>query len=384
MLDEPSLGLAPLVVREIFRTIVAAARDRRVDPAGRAERARRAGGGRLRLRAGDRRARARRPGRRSGRGSARDRHLPRRRAQEAAPERVAAASPAPGARAADAAGRRATRQARRLPPDAPGRLCSLRAPPSSCARCSLSTWAARPDGVEFSILDARGSNRQVNQKQLGQALDISPPNMAVTLDRHGRARLGRAGAQHPRPARQQSTSPRRAGRCRAARREIAATMEEPALRALSPAERALLIELLRKIVPGSSAGAERRTPSVARRPADVGQQRDAGSEGRVGHRPCRRTGLSNFDERPPHESTLRRSLLSVSIATIASVGLLAGCDQKTTTRLPTARARPPRRSPTPHRTTAEVKSEAKEMTNDAKAPPTRPATSSTTAPSPPR
>ena len=53
MLDEPSLGLAPLVVREIFRTIAATARKRRDDPAGRAERPRRARGGRPRLRARD-------------------------------------------------------------------------------------------------------------------------------------------------------------------------------------------------------------------------------------------------------------------------------------------------------------------------------------------
>ena len=65
MLDEPSLGLAPLIVREIFSIIVGAARDRRVDPAGRAERARRAAGLRLRLRARDRRARARGPERRA-------------------------------------------------------------------------------------------------------------------------------------------------------------------------------------------------------------------------------------------------------------------------------------------------------------------------------
>ena len=55
MLDEPWLGLAPLIVREIFAIIADAAHDRRVDPAGRAERACRAAGRRLRLRARDRR-----------------------------------------------------------------------------------------------------------------------------------------------------------------------------------------------------------------------------------------------------------------------------------------------------------------------------------------
>ena len=33
-------------------------------------------------------------------------------------------------------------------------------------------------------------------------------------------------------------------------------------------------------------------------------------------------------------STFSRSLISISIAAIASVGLLAGCEQKTTTRTP--------------------------------------------------
>ena len=37
--------------------------------------------------------------------------------------------------------------------------------------------------VDFSILMLVAQNPQVNQKQLGQALDISAPNMAVTLDR---------------------------------------------------------------------------------------------------------------------------------------------------------------------------------------------------------
>ena len=91
MLDEPSLGLAPLIVREIFSIIVGAARDRRVDPAGRAERARGAAGLRLRLRARDRRARARRPERRARRESARRGDLSRaRRGRATRPARCSA------------------------------------------------------------------------------------------------------------------------------------------------------------------------------------------------------------------------------------------------------------------------------------------------------
>ena len=70
--------------------------------------------------------------------------------------------------------------------------------------------------------------------------------------------------------------------------------------------------------------------------------------------------MSNFAERPLMNPTLRRSLLSVSIATIASVGLLAGCEQKTTTRTPdgTSTTTTTITNPAPE-TTAAAKSAAK-------------------------
>ena len=66
--------------------------------------------------------------------------------------------------------------------------------------------------------------------------------------------------------------------------------------------------------------------------------------------------------------TLRRSLLSVSIATVASVGLLAGCEQKTTTRSAdgTTTSTTTVTNPAPE-TTAAAKSTANEMKADAKA-----------------
>jgi len=105
---------------------------------------------------------------------------------------------------------------------------------------------------QFSILMLVFDNGDVNQKQLGQALDISPPNMAVTLDRMAeRGWIERVRSTRDRRAQQIHLTP--SGRELAARtREIAATMEEPALEALSRAERALLIELLRKIVPSAA------------------------------------------------------------------------------------------------------------------------------------
>ena len=37
--------------------------------------------------------------------------------------------------------------------------------------------------AEYSILMLVAHNPEINQKRLGAALDISPPNMAVTIDR---------------------------------------------------------------------------------------------------------------------------------------------------------------------------------------------------------
>jgi len=101
--------------------------------------------------------------------------------------------------------------------------------------------------VEFSVLVLVASNPQVNQKQLGRALDVSAPNLAVTLDRM----VERGWVERVR-----STQDRRAQHVHLTARgreltqqaeKIAATMENAALRVLSPAERALLIELLLKV-----------------------------------------------------------------------------------------------------------------------------------------
>lgn len=106
--------------------------------------------------------------------------------------------------------------------------------------------------VEFSILVLVEANGDVNQKQLGDALEVSAPNMAVTLDRM----VERGWVERVR-----STQDRRSmlirltgpGRELVAKAEkIARTMENPALRMLSPAERALLIEMLLKVAGGRS------------------------------------------------------------------------------------------------------------------------------------
>lgn len=106
--------------------------------------------------------------------------------------------------------------------------------------------------VEFSILMLVAANPHVNQKQLGEALDISAPNMAVTLDRLvERGWVERVRSTKDRRAMHVHLTPN--GVELVARAEkIAATMENPALRALSAAEKALLIELLMKVASGRS------------------------------------------------------------------------------------------------------------------------------------
>lgn len=104
--------------------------------------------------------------------------------------------------------------------------------------------------AEFSILMLVAGNGDVNQKELGQALDISPPNMAVMLDRMAeRGWIERVRSTHDRRA--QHIHLTRAGQAFAERtRKTSMTMEEPALAMLSRAERALLIEMLGKLVAG--------------------------------------------------------------------------------------------------------------------------------------
>jgi len=106
---------------------------------------------------------------------------------------------------------------------------------------------------EFSLLVLVASNPKVNQKQLGQALDISPPNMAVTIDKLvERGWVERVRSDEDRRAMQIHLT--REGERLVQRAEaIAATMEGPALKMLSTAERAMLIELLLKVAGGRPA-----------------------------------------------------------------------------------------------------------------------------------
>ena len=107
--------------------------------------------------------------------------------------------------------------------------------------------------VEFSILMLVAANPQINQKRLGAALDISAPNMAVTLDRMvERGWVERVRSTQDRRAQQIHLTAKGAELVQRAEK-IASTMEQATLRVLSPAERALLIELLMKVAGGKPA-----------------------------------------------------------------------------------------------------------------------------------
>jgi len=106
--------------------------------------------------------------------------------------------------------------------------------------------------VEFSILVLVASNESVNQKQLGQSLEVSAPNMAITLDRMvERGWVERVRSTEDRRA--QIIHLTAAGRQLVQQAEsIASRMEDEATSVLSEGERLLLIELLLKIARGKT------------------------------------------------------------------------------------------------------------------------------------
>ncbi|CAG1015394.1 Multiple antibiotic resistance protein MarR [Burkholderiaceae bacterium] len=107
--------------------------------------------------------------------------------------------------------------------------------------------------VEFSILVLVASNQGVNQKQLCQSLDVSAPNMAITLDRMvERGWIERVRSTEDRRAQLIHLTPAGQALVRKAEK-IAATMEQEAVGVLSEAERMLLIELLLKVARGRPA-----------------------------------------------------------------------------------------------------------------------------------
>ncbi len=104
--------------------------------------------------------------------------------------------------------------------------------------------------VEFSILVMVAANERVNQKQLGQALDVSAPNMAITLDRMvERGWVERVRSLQDRRAQLIRLTPAGVVVTQKAAK-IASKMEASATIVLSEAEPLLLIELLHKVARG--------------------------------------------------------------------------------------------------------------------------------------
>jgi DNA-binding MarR family transcriptional regulator len=105
--------------------------------------------------------------------------------------------------------------------------------------------------AEFSILVLVDTNAEVNQKSLGETLDISPPNLAVVLDRMAeRGWLRRERSERDRRAHLIRLTPEGRALSRRARR-LSLSSEADVLESLSAAERALLIELLHRVVRGA-------------------------------------------------------------------------------------------------------------------------------------
>lgn len=101
--------------------------------------------------------------------------------------------------------------------------------------------------VEFTILTLVHENPGVSARQLADALAVTPPNITMWIDK-----LERRGLIE----RERSTTDRRAQHIRTtpagttlARQSVERLLEgeQAALAALSPAERAMLIELLHKV-----------------------------------------------------------------------------------------------------------------------------------------
>lgn len=101
--------------------------------------------------------------------------------------------------------------------------------------------------VEFTILLLIDANEEVTAKRLSAALALSAPNMSVVLDRLERRGLIKrvpSGADK-RALLLQLTAKGRTLAAQAAR--ISQDMEEHVLSRLTPAERAMLLELLEKV-----------------------------------------------------------------------------------------------------------------------------------------
>lgn len=101
--------------------------------------------------------------------------------------------------------------------------------------------------VEFSVLMLVAANPKMNQKRLGRALAIDPPNMATLLDRMEERGLVRR-ERNPNDKRSQFLVLTRGGRQLREKAEVIATaLERGATARLSAAECTELVRLLQKV-----------------------------------------------------------------------------------------------------------------------------------------
>ncbi len=109
----------------------------------------------------------------------------------------------------------------------------------------MAGYQLRP--VEFSVLAVLRANPLLTQKQLSRALNVSPPNLAVLLDRlQSRGLLTRE--RNPLDGRSQVLSLTEGGRQMVVKAErTAQALELEATSMLSDSERRTLIRLLQKI-----------------------------------------------------------------------------------------------------------------------------------------
>ncbi|WP_332851708.1 MarR family winged helix-turn-helix transcriptional regulator [Duganella sp. S19_KUP01_CR8] len=109
----------------------------------------------------------------------------------------------------------------------------------------MAKYELRP--VDFSVLSLLKANPNINQKRLSDAVNVSPPNLAILLDKlQERGLLLRQ--RSPLDRRSQTLALTAAGLSMCAKAEkTASELEVDATSALTDAERAQLVKLLQKI-----------------------------------------------------------------------------------------------------------------------------------------
>lgn len=109
----------------------------------------------------------------------------------------------------------------------------------------MAKYQLRP--VDFSVLSLLKANPNINQKRLSDAVNVSPPNLAILLDRlQERGLLLRQRSPLDRRSQTLVLTPAGLSMCTKAEK-TASDLEADATAALTDAERAQLIKLLQKI-----------------------------------------------------------------------------------------------------------------------------------------